>query len=179
MFNLLLFLSPSVLALVGSLLRKPYINIATTVWLVPACLYFSFGPYVLIPHLIAIVFMLVPTKEKEKTSYHIDLDKLVFEQIEKDDLNITENGFHIRRHGRSATIYFLENLAVVPIYAEMPAVDYLDILIFGETQHIDRRYVLYEKRVEIISTDDRYRIQTGLIKWLSTNGLRHDIKVGT
>lgn len=66
----------------------------------------------------------------------------------------------------------------MPIYAEMPGVDYLDILVFGETKHIDKRYYIKEQKVEVIQHEDRLRIQGLLVKWLAEKGWRHDIMIG-
>ncbi|CAN7762167.1 DUF4926 domain-containing protein [Paenibacillus sp. LjRoot56] len=58
-FNLCFILLPSLLAFLSSLLTKPLLNIIATVWLVPACLYFTFGPFILFLHLAAIIFLLI------------------------------------------------------------------------------------------------------------------------
>lgn len=98
--------------------------------------------------------------------------------IEKDEMTSDKEGFHWKSHGRTAIIYFVENNSIVPIQAEMPGVDYLDILVYGETQHIERRYYLNDKRYEIIPVEDRFRIQALLVQWLKSKELRHDIDVG-
>lgn len=41
-----------------------------------------------------------------------------------------------------------------------------------------QRYYPADKRYEIISVEDRFRIQGLLVQWLSNKGLRHDIDVG-
>lgn len=56
--------------------------------------------------------------------------------------------------------------------------DYLDILVFGETKHINKRYYIEERKVEILSFEERIMIQESLMKWLSEKGLRHDIVGG-
>lgn len=101
-----------------------------------------------------------------------------FDYIRRDKISQKDNGFHWRSHGRSAIIYFVENSAIVPIYAEMPGVDYLDILVFGETHHIEKRYHIEENKVETIPMHERFKIQDLLVKWLANKGWRHDIKVG-
>lgn len=101
-----------------------------------------------------------------------------FKIIKEDKIDCCKAGFHFKSHGRAATIYYVENASVIPIYAEMSGVDYLDILIFGETKHIDKRYYINEQKVEIIQNEDRLRIQELLIKWLDEKGWRHDIMAG-
>jgi hypothetical protein len=98
--------------------------------------------------------------------------------IESDNININKDGFHWKGHGRTAIIYFVENHSIIPIEAEMPGVDYLDVLVYGESQHIERRYYPEKKESEIIPLEDRFRIQSLLVKWLNKKRLRHDIKVG-
>lgn len=102
----------------------------------------------------------------------------IFKCFEEDKINDNEEGFHWRSHGRSAYIYFIENRSIIPIYAEMLGVNYLDILVYGETEYIKKRYYINDKSCEVISIDDRFRIQRLLIQWLNDKGLRHDIKAG-
>jgi hypothetical protein len=108
----------------------------------------------------------------------IDMQDYGFEYIKRDKIDPKEDGFHRRNHGREAIIYFVENSGIVPIYAEMPGVEYLDILVFGETRHIQKRYYVEENKVETIPIDERFKIQDMLVKWLASKGWRHDIKVG-
>jgi len=106
------------------------------------------------------------------------IEELVFKNIDQDKIDPKHAGFHWKSHGRSATIYYVKNLAIVPIYCEMPGVDYLDILVFGETEHIRKQYYIEERKSEVLSFDERIKIQGLLVKWLSEKGLRHDINVG-
>ncbi|CAN7503734.1 hypothetical protein LJR153_003531 [Paenibacillus sp. LjRoot153] len=87
-------------------------------------------------------------------------------------------GFHWRDHGRGAIIYFVENQSILNIYAEMPGVKEYDVLVFGETEHLNKRYYPIERRIEIMPLDDRLRIQELLVQWLASRGMRHDINVG-
>jgi len=105
-------------------------------------------------------------------------DEFAFKSMLEDKINPDEPGFHWRSHGRGAIIYYVENSGIVPIYCEMPGVDYLDVLVFGETEPLDKKYYLDAKKVEILPLEERHRIQGLLVQWLSVKGARHDIKVG-
>ncbi|MFB9277683.1 hypothetical protein [Cohnella cellulosilytica] len=70
-FILYLFLFPAILALIGSLLNKPIINIISLIWIFPACLYFTFGPLLIILHVVAIVFMFIDKKSNVRNKSHI------------------------------------------------------------------------------------------------------------
>ncbi|MCR2807520.1 hypothetical protein [Paenibacillus soyae] len=61
-FMLYLFLLPSLLALIGSMFNKPFINTIAFIWLIPACLYFTIGPFLIILHFVAIAFMFLSKK---------------------------------------------------------------------------------------------------------------------
>jgi hypothetical protein len=106
------------------------------------------------------------------------IDELVLKTIDQDNINLKISGFHWKSYGRCATIYYVDNLSIVPIGCEMPGVDYLDILVFGETKHINKRYYIKERKAEILSFEERIMIQELLVKWLSEKGLKHDIVVG-
>jgi hypothetical protein len=69
-------------------------------------------------------------------------------------------------------------MGIVPIDCEMPGVDYLDVLVYGETQNIPRRYYKKEKKTEVLTFDEKLKIQGLLLKWLSEKGLRHNINTG-
>ncbi|MFF2484256.1 hypothetical protein [Paenibacillus sp. NPDC058071] len=101
-----------------------------------------------------------------------------FEAIQKDSIYPNISGFHWRSHGRGVNIYFVEGKSIVIIYGEMPAVKDFDVLVFGETEHINKRYYMNKQRIEIIPLDDRLRIQNILVEWLASKGMRHDISVG-
>lgn len=105
-------------------------------------------------------------------------ESVVLNSFLEDKINPYESGFHWRSHGRSARIYYVEKGGIVPIYCEMPGVEYLDVLVFGETEHLDKKYYPGERTVKILTTEERFRIQDLLIKWLSAKGARHDIRVG-
>lgn len=47
-------------------------------------------------------------------------------------------GSNLKSHGRSAIIYYVDNMGIVPIDCEMSGVGYLDVLVYGETQYIPR-----------------------------------------
>ncbi|KRE61931.1 hypothetical protein [Paenibacillus sp. Soil750] len=107
------------------------------------------------------------------------MDDRGFGEIQKDSINPNNSGFHWRRsHGRGVNIYFVEGQSIVVIYGEIPAVKEYDVLVFGETEHINKRYFLSERRSEIIPLDERFRIQKLLVEWLASRGMRHDISVG-
>jgi hypothetical protein len=96
-------------------------------------------------------------------------------------INLRVSGTWIILINRSlfgANIYFVENQSITIIYAEMPAVKEYDVLVFGETEHINRRYYPNDHRVETIPIEDRFRIQGLLVDWLANKGMRHDIRVG-
>ena len=101
-----------------------------------------------------------------------------FDEIQRDNISPNFSGFHWRSHGRGVNIYFVEGQSIVIIYGEMPAVEDLDVLVFGETEHINKRYYLGERRIEFIPLNDRFRIQKLLVEWLADKGMRHDISVG-
>jgi hypothetical protein len=61
----------------------------------------------------------------------------------------------------------VESQSIIIIYAEMPAIKEYDVLVFGETKHINKRYYLNEQRVETIPLEERFRIQGLLVKWLA------------
>ncbi|MFF2480709.1 hypothetical protein [Paenibacillus sp. NPDC058071] len=106
------------------------------------------------------------------------MDDRGFDEIQTDNISQNFSGFHWRSHGRGVNIYFVEGQSIVIIHGEMPAVRDYDVLVFGETEHINKRYLLSERRVEIIPLDDRFRIQKLLVEWLASQGMRHDISVG-
>ena len=61
----------------------------------------------------------------------------------------------------------------------MSGVDYLDALVYGETKYLNKKYKVSNKTIEIIvERDEKLRIQSLLIKWLESKGLRHDISKG-
>ncbi len=107
-----------------------------------------------------------------------DIDAMYFNYLEKDCIDIHSEGFHWKSHGRTAIIYFVEDLGVVPIGVEMPGVDYLDALVYGESRDINKRYFLKNHSIEVVTLDDRLRIQELLVKWLLDNSIRHNICVG-
>lgn len=107
-----------------------------------------------------------------------DPDKDIFRQISEDKIDLDTPGFYWRSHYRSAYIYFVENESVIPFYCELPGVNYLDVLIFGETEFIEKRYYPGGEKVELLPFEERLRIQGLLVKWLSEKGCRHDIKAG-
>jgi hypothetical protein len=106
------------------------------------------------------------------------VEEIYLKLINEDGINNYEDGFLFKSHGRTAMIYFIENKSIVPFEVEMPGVDYLDVLVYGETQHIKRRYIPDNKQWEVISIDDRFRIQSLLVQWLLSKGLRHNIMIG-
>lgn len=106
------------------------------------------------------------------------IDELVVKRMVQDTINLEVSGFHWKSYGRSATIYYVDKLSIVPIGCEMSGLDYLDILVFGETKHINKRYYIKERKAEILSFEERIMIQELLVKWLSEKGLKHDIVVG-
>jgi hypothetical protein len=100
-----------------------------------------------------------------------------FREIEQDKINYNNPGFHWRSHGRSFNIYFVEKESIVIFYAEMSGVKNLDILVYGEIEHISKRYYPCENRTESIPLEERIRIQRLLVDWLAKKGMRHDIKI--
>lgn len=71
-----------------------------------------------------------------------------FVEIQTYNINPNISGFHWRSHGRGVNIYFVESQSIVIIYGEMPAGRGYDVLVFGETEHLNRRYFLIEQRIE-------------------------------
>ncbi|MDQ6423618.1 hypothetical protein RB620_29845 [Paenibacillus sp. LHD-117] len=108
---------------------------------------------------------------------NLDLDKIIFKSIKKDKIDLNCSGFHWVSHGRSGYIYFVENTNVLPIAIEMPGVDYLDVLVFGEIEHLSKRYNPKKYKVEELTIEERKRIQKRLVNWLNEKGLRHDLKI--
>ena len=106
------------------------------------------------------------------------IEDIYFKLINEDEINYNENGFFLKMHGRSAMFYFVENKTIVPIEAEMPGVNYFDILVYGETAHIKLKYYPENQRWVKLSLEERFRIQSLLVQWLSEKGLRHDIAIG-
>lgn len=102
----------------------------------------------------------------------------VFKEIVQDKIDYNNPGFHWRSHGRSFNIYFVENESIVIIYAEISGVDHLDILVYGETESIDKRYYPQKNKSENIPIEERLRIQSLLVEWLANKGFRHDIQIG-
>lgn len=105
-------------------------------------------------------------------------DEAAFQSIIRDKIDPSQPGFHWKSHGREAIIYFVEGRGIVLIYCEMPAVAHLDVLVFSESKHIESRYYLDGRKVESLPSEERLRIQGLLVKWLSQQGVRHDIKIG-
>lgn len=108
----------------------------------------------------------------------MNIEEIYLKLINEDKINTNEYGFHFKSHGRTAMIYFVENNTIVPVEAEMPGVDYLDVLVYGETDHIKLRYCCDKRQWEEVPIEDRFRIQDLLVQWLNCNGLRHDIMIG-
>lgn len=50
----------------------------------------------------------------------------------------------------------------------MPGVDYLDVLVYGQIQHIRKRYYIEERKSEVLSFDERIKIQGGLVTFSLT-----------
>jgi hypothetical protein len=107
----------------------------------------------------------------EEEDYYLKL-------IEKDNINISRKGFYLRGHNNTGVIYFVENHSVTPIEIEMPESDYLDVIVYGEIQLIERRYYIEKKESQVIPLEDRYRIQALLLKWLDKKSLRRDLHAG-
>ncbi|GAA0180874.1 hypothetical protein SH2C18_34930 [Clostridium sediminicola] len=97
--------------------------------------------------------------------------------IVEDKINGDKDGFHWKSHGRTAMIYFVENNSIVPIEVEMPGVEYLDVLVYGEIEHIKNRYCIDNNKWEVIAIEDRFRIQNLLVQWLNSKSLRHDVYI--
>lgn len=106
-------------------------------------------------------------------------EQLRMDQIQADGMDEAEDGFYWKSHGRAAIIYFVEHSLVLPIDVEMPGVDHLDALIYGETKYLGKRYDLTHKVSHSIDPEDRMRIQQLLIAWLALKGIRHDIAEGS
>lgn len=47
------------------------------------------------------------------------MEDYMFKNIMEDKVDYHTPGFYFKSHGRGATIYFVENTSIVPIYAEM------------------------------------------------------------
>ncbi|WP_307203324.1 hypothetical protein [Paenibacillus harenae] len=90
----------------------------------------------------------------------------------------TADGFLIKTHERGGYIYFKEDSFIVPIAIEMPGVRGLDMLVFGETEHITHKYNLKNKEIKKIEIEERFRIQNLLAKWLEQKNIKHDIQIG-
>lgn len=105
-------------------------------------------------------------------------EAIIFKSIIKDEINPKISGFHWKSHGREAIIYYVENMGIVPIHCEMPGVDYFDVLVFGETDYLDKKYYLDGQIIEILPYEERLRIQGLLVQWFAEKGTRHDIKIG-
>lgn len=105
-------------------------------------------------------------------------EAIIFKSIIEDKINPKEPGFHWKSHGREAIIYYVENMGIVPIHCEVPGVDSLDVLVFGETKHLDKKYYLDGQIIEIQPHEERLRVQGLLVQWLAEKGARHDIKIG-
>jgi hypothetical protein len=105
----------------------------------------------------------------------LNKDDLPFESIKKDNVILHQDGFVMVTHGRGGNIYFVEDQLVVVIGIEMPGVDYLDVLVYGELEYIVNRYDPIHHTAEQLSNEERERIQKLLIEWLALKGLRHDI----
>jgi hypothetical protein len=106
------------------------------------------------------------------------MDEHGFVEIQNDNIDPNITGFHWRSHGRGVNIYFVESQSIVIIYGEMPGVKEYDVLVFGETEHLNKRYYASERRIESILLDERFRIQNLLVEWLVSKGMLHDISVG-
>lgn len=95
--------------------------------------------------------------------------------LAKENVPLEENGLYWRANGKTAHLYYVEDGKVLPIACEMPAVTHLDVLCFGETEHLDRW--VYPNENEI-PQDERLVIQRRVVDWFAQEGMRHDIKVG-
>ena len=90
----------------------------------------------------------------------------------------TAEGFHIKTHGRGGYIYYKEDSSVVPNAIEMPAVQNVDLLVFGEIEHITQKYHLKSREIKTIEIEERLRIQNLLVDWLEQKNVKHDIQIG-
>ncbi|WP_105616470.1 hypothetical protein [Vallitalea okinawensis] len=100
----------------------------------------------------------------------------ITQQIIKDNINMTQEGFQWRPKGRVATIYYVKNNAVLPILAEMSGSENFDVLVWGEIQYLNKSYDVVQNQYFYHSFRERLQIQRELINWLKVRGLRHDIK---
>lgn len=90
----------------------------------------------------------------------------------KDKLNsfITVNGFHIKSHGRSGTIYYIEDRKVLEIDFEISGVKQYDILIFYDSVY---DWVLPNKIK--ISERQKAEIRERLAEWLRFKNIRAEL----
>jgi hypothetical protein len=112
-----------------------------------------------------------------KDSYFInipqeEIDNWEINRWEKDQvLNLlNKDGFHLKPHGRSGTIYYIEKKQFCQIYFENSGVKEFDILIFFEKL---TKWEMSKK--EVINEKEKNEIRERLISWLKEKGIRSDL----
>ena len=93
------------------------------------------------------------------------------ERRNKDNLNsfISENGFHFKPDGRSATIYYIENRKVCELDCEMAVGPDVNIIIYRKSME---NWALPKK--EKLSLDEKTIFEKSLEIWLKEQKLRPD-----
>lgn len=94
------------------------------------------------------------------------------ETFKKDKADRLSEGFHFKPHGRAGYIYYVIEGNVLQIYFEISGSDKYDVLVHAEPNELFE--FVYPEREEV-SKELSSVIYSGLIAWLSREGLRHDL----
>lgn len=94
------------------------------------------------------------------------------ERWKRDDVSrlLAKDGFHIMNHGRSGSIYYIEEGKMCEVYFEISGVPNYDITIsFDQLQNWSL------PQVSSLDPDKKKLIKTELISWLKKESIRNDL----
>ena len=104
--------------------------------------------------------------------------KYKLDHIQKDNIDLSQQGFTRRHHSRSIYIYYVFEEKIVVIEGELSGIPDYNFLIYAEYRHLEYAYVPETNTFKELSFAEKQHIQLSLIQWLSQEGIRHDIIAG-
>jgi hypothetical protein len=99
-------------------------------------------------------------------------DKWANERHQRDKLNelLKVNGFHIKYHGRSGMIYYIDNGKVLEIEFEMSGVPQYDLLVYFDTL---KGWTI--PRSDPFGFNEQSEIRERLLEWLKSKRIKSDL----
>lgn len=112
------------------------------------------------------------TQTREHKIAQVVEDKWIFDRRKKDNFNelILTNGFHIKYHGRSGIIYYVDSNKVLEIGFEMSGVSQYDLLLYFDTINA----WAIPKGDELTFTEQT-TIRNKLLEWLKHKRIKSDL----